>query len=268
MKKGTLTPRPRTLNTLPQLPLFLRTIAQFMDGLSQSVITLAASVAAFVLGTHLADLLVHLDFPGRMAGHGGGVEKASHPMEGKNVKSTVNGTPSDPPKATKSPMTTVALPFQVAVILLFLLLWLVTILVCYYVPRWRGIVMFALIFSPFGVWTRFYLARLNPRLARFQLGTFAANTLGTIILATCVALQRANALNDNKLQCQVLQGIADGFCGCLTTVSTFVVELRKLDRKASYRYVLVSWTAGQLIMLVILGSVDFARGGLAARCGL
>lgn len=40
----------------------------------------------------------------------------------------------------------------------------------------------------------------------------------------------------NLIGCQVLQGVQHGFCGCLTTVSTWVVELHSLRRKHAYFY--------------------------------
>lgn len=268
----------------------------FMDGLSQSVITLAASVAAFILGMHLADLAVQLELHERLrpssqrppletskrpganskpessavGNDANDQSQSSAHNNAERVESTRQQHPQAQAQARTRPSPEIPLGLQIVAILLFLLLWLAACLVCYYVPRWRGIVMFGLILSPPGVWLRFYLSRLNPRLARFPLGTFTANLIGTIVLATCVALQRAGpgGVGLSRLQCQVLQGFDDGFCGCLTTVSTFIVEVRKLDRRASYRYALVSWVVGQCIMLAILGSVDFARGGLDPRCAL
>lgn len=150
---------------------------------------------------------------------------------------------------------------QLQLCLLFTLMWLATILISIYIPKWRGIVSFSLIFSPIGVWLRFHLSRFNLRYESFPIGTFLANQLGTAILAMLVALQYTPVGRRNLIGCQIIQGIEDGFCGTLTTVSTFIVELKKLERKHAYRYALSSWIVGQLFMLVILGSVDFARGG-------
>jgi len=234
----------------------------FMDGLSQTLITIGASYAAFVFGAHLAPYLLSehiLRLFGKIAAPFPS-KKASAPGKQTDKGERPDGSSSPLPVQTTN-------PHKVAVILLFLLLWLAATLVCVYVPRWRGIVMFALLFAPCGTWLRFYLSDLNIRFTTFPLGTFLANALGTAILATCVALQRTG--NRTMLQCQVLQGFDDGFCGCLTTISTFIAEVGKLKRGQTYRYVLASWVTGQLLMLVILGSVDFARSdGLSTRCQL
>lgn len=223
-----------------------------MDGLGQSVFTLSACIGAFIFGTHLADCLFppflkHLHYDSR------------HPQS----------------RETQKEQTSVPRPrpyphwIHLSVIALFIGMWLASVLVCAYVPRWRGIVSFSLVFSPIGTWLRFYLSQLNPRYPRFPLGTFAANAFGTFILAGMVAAQYYDSglRAGSPVACQALQGISDGFCGCLTTVSTFVVEIRKLRRRDCYIYVLTSWTVGQLAMLVILGSTDFSKGiGAANKC--
>lgn len=158
---------------------------------------------------------------------------------------------------------------QLQLCLLFTLMWLATILIGIYIPKWRGIVSFSLIFSPLGVWLRFHLSRSNLRYESFPIGTFLANQLGTAILAMLIALQYTPVGRRDLVGCQIIQGIEDGFCGTLTTVSTFIVELKKLERKHAYRYAIASWIVGQLIMLIILGSVDFARGGLEqSKCAI
>lgn len=51
----------------------------------------------------------------------------------------------------------------------------------------------------------------------------------------------------------MLQGFEDGFCGSLSTVSTFVVELRGLKRGDSWKYFWCSVIGAQLLLTVILG---------------
>ena len=84
------------------------------------------------------------------------------------------------------------------------------------------------------------------------MGTLAANIIGTALLGVFHVLQNmpsAPSLN----ACALLQGLLDGFCGCLTTVSTFAAELVALEERKSWRYLVVSFALGQLVLLVILG---------------
>ncbi|KAI0771574.1 CrcB-like protein-domain-containing protein [Trametes elegans] len=113
----------------------------------------------------------------------------------------------------------------------------------------------ALLFSFPGTLSRYLLSvLLNPRLKLFPLGTFAANVLGTALLGTFQVLQSAqhpHPLGANA--CSVLKGLADGYCGCLTTVSTFAAEVDALDNRKSWIYVTLSWLVSQMLLAVILG---------------
>lgn len=131
---------------------------------------------------------------------------------------------------------------------------------------WRSRAVFAIVFAPLGTITRFYLSLyLNVRLPSFPLGTFAANILGTLVLGMCYDLQHAGP-GAKVVSCAVLQGVEDGFCGCLTTVSTWVAELKGLRRAHAYRYgagsVLVAW----LSLVVIMGSLRWTKGFSSPAC--
>jgi fluoride exporter len=52
--------------------------------------------------------------------------------------------------------------------------------------------------------------------------------------------------------CRVLQGLGDGYCGCLTTVSTFAAEVDALRGWRAWFYVAASWGTGQIILLLVL----------------
>jgi fluoride ion exporter CrcB/FEX len=91
---------------------------------------------------------------------------------------------------------------------------------------------------------RFYVSLfLNARLPAFPLGTFLVNIFGTIIKGMCFNLQHAVGVvavsNSSATEmsvavgrltgCQVLKGVMDGFCGCTTTVSTWVTVREEVD---------------------------------------
>ncbi|TKX22101.1 putative fluoride export protein [Elsinoe australis] len=144
--------------------------------------------------------------------------------------------------------------------------WLAALLIAIFPtnPSWRGEVLFALVFAPLGTLLRFYASlRLNPVAKSFPLGTFAVNVFGSAVLGMAFDLQRVRIrglTGGSVAGCQVLQGIEDGFCGCLTTVSTWVAEIQGLRRRHAYRYALVSMAAGMAVMVLIMGSVRWSVG--------
>lgn len=64
------------------------------------------------------------------------------------------------------------------------------------------------------------------------------------------------------LPCVALIGLTDGFCGCLSTISTFSMELHKFDVRPSYIYGLTSLISGQLLGLLVLGSFSLSKGNV------
>ncbi|MCJ1308982.1 hypothetical protein MMC25_002637 [Agyrium rufum] len=151
--------------------------------------------------------------------------------------------------------------------------WLGAVIMAIFPPQnaWRGEAIFALIFAPLGCLLRFYASlKLNGKIASFPLGTFSVNMFGTIILAMLWDLQHAGLgagmIGGGRVGCQVLQGMMDGFCGCLTTVSTWVGELNGLRRRHSYIYGLASVIGGLSLMIVITGSLRWSKGFSAPAC--
>ncbi|PGH03696.1 hypothetical protein GX51_03960 [Blastomyces parvus] len=153
---------------------------------------------------------------------------------------------------------------------------------------WRGSAVFAVVFAPLGCLLRFYVSLLlNARIPRFPLGTFTANIFGTLVLAMCYDLQRsthvlavssssfssaseavaAGAVSISRLSgCQVLRGIIDGFCGCTTTVSTWVAELDSLEHEHAYVYGLVTIAVALGLLVIVVGSLKWTVGFGLAVC--
>ncbi|KAG6365472.1 hypothetical protein INS49_007083 [Diaporthe citri] len=130
---------------------------------------------------------------------------------------------------------------------------------------WRGVAVFSLVLAPVGTLARFYVSLwLNGLRPAFPLGTFVANMLGTAVLGMSWDLQRVPL--GGVVGCQVLQGVEDGFCGCLTTVSTWVAELAGLRRRHAWVYGTASVVAGFAIMVAVMGGLKWSDGFAALRC--
>ncbi|KAF9268035.1 hypothetical protein L218DRAFT_853602 [Marasmius fiardii PR-910] len=131
-------------------------------------------------------------------------------------------------------------------------------------PSFRNQATAAILFAFPGTLTRYILSiYLNPISSTLPLGTFAANMFGTCLLAVFHVLQNigVSASPVSPHTCSLLQGLGDGYCGCLTTISTFAAEIRALRTffdKA--KYVLMSWVIGQGLMLVVFGPALLSGG--------
>lgn len=150
---------------------------------------------------------------------------------------------------------------------LALLAWLAALLLCILppAPSWRGAVAFALVFAPLGCLTRFWASLwLNGRIPSFPLGTFTVNVTGTAVLG--MAWDLAHVPMGGVVGCAVLQGVEDGFCGCLTTVSTWVVELAGLTRRHAYVYGGMSVGVGLGVMVAVMGGLRWSDGWGALEC--
>ncbi|KAM3558287.1 hypothetical protein ARSEF4850_004675 [Beauveria asiatica] len=147
--------------------------------------------------------------------------------------------------------------------------WLGAILLAVFPPRnyWRGTAVFATVFAPLGCLARFYLSMLlNAKRPAFPLGTFAANVLGTAVLGMAWDIAHSAAAGGGVLGCQLLQGVEDGFCGCLTTVSTWVSELCSLRRRSAYVYGAVSVVLSTALMIAIMGGLRWTQGFAPLQC--
>lgn len=189
-------------------------IFKVMDGLTRTLFTMAVSLGSFGLGKHLGKRIAPRIHP---SSHLGSVAKWI--------------------------ITIISIALYVLTIPFFVRL----------NHSWRPLATAALVFSFPGTLTRYILStQLNPRLRAFPLGTLIANEFATALLAACHIIQRAPS-PPSPVACSILQGFIDGFCGCLSTVSTFVVELRTLQGRKAWIYFALSFVLGQMILLVMLG---------------
>lgn len=139
---------------------------------------------------------------------------------------------------------------------------------------WRGEALYALVFAPLGCLLRFYASlHLNGKIPSFPLGTFVVNIFGTVMLGMFYDLQHAplggasrGMVGGGRVGCQVLQGCMDGFCGCLTTVSTWVVELKGLRIRHAYFYGGMSIGVALGFLVVTMGSLKWTVGFTSPAC--
>lgn len=130
---------------------------------------------------------------------------------------------------------------------------------------WRGRALFAVVFAPVGCLLRYYASlRLNGKLPWFSVGTFAVNMIGTALEGMFFDLQHVPI--GNGVGCEVLQGAMDGFCGCLTTVSTWVAEMDGMRKRHGYLYGVASVGVGLGLAVVIMGSVQWTKGFQRPLC--
>ncbi|KAL5381102.1 hypothetical protein DPSP01_007358 [Paraphaeosphaeria sporulosa] len=212
----------------------------FMAGLAVIIITVAVCYSALKVGAHIALLLDRF-------------------------------TPTLPFR----PIRTVVDPI---VVLIAWGAWLGAIFLAIWPPdrhasneTWRGQAVFACVFAPLGCLLRFYVSlKLNPISPSFPLGTFVVNIFGTAVLGMAYDLQHVqiggSGVGGGRAGCQVLQGIMDGFDGCLTTVSTWILEIDTLKRSHAWKYAFASIAAGICVLVMVMGSVRWSVGWTAVAC--
>ncbi|CAG8644456.1 14812_t:CDS:2, partial [Cetraspora pellucida] len=121
-------------------------------------------------------------------------------------------------------------------------------------------VLYAAVFAPIGTLIRWQLSRFNSFKSSFPIGTFTANISGSAILGVLFLL--CNGIVYSGISCEILIGLSDGLCGCLTTISTFTAEIVSLPRRHAYRYALISIVTSQIMMVFLVGIRAWVNNGL------
>ncbi|KAJ8086703.1 Origin recognition complex subunit 2 [Marasmius tenuissimus] len=197
-------------------------LRHFIDGLTKTVFTLSISLASLSFGSYLC-------------------KHTAEPYVSKLGRYS-------PPRTVRVTLTMLSVLTYFATIPVYFLL----------SPSFRRQATAALLFAYPGTLTRYLLSvYLNPIIESFPLGTFSANIIGTGLLAIFHVLQDLGAGSRNPVSpntCSLLQGLGDGYCACLTTISTFAAEIRTLKAPwEKIRYVVLSWVVGQALILMVTG---------------
>ncbi|KAH6759240.1 camphor resistance CrcB family protein [Perilla frutescens var. frutescens] len=115
--------------------------------------------------------------------------------------------------------------------------------------------------GPFGVWIRWYLARLNGRglgknstLKWMPFGTLAANVLAACVMAALATLKKAVKTKDCNT---AASGIQFGLLGCLSTVSTFMAEFHAM-RESKHPWRAYAYAAITIVMSFVLGTLIYS----------
>lgn len=108
-----------------------------------------------------------------------------------------------------------------------------------------------------GAWGRWWLsAQLNPLFPTLPLGTLAANLIGSYVIGLAVALINL----DLGLSPQARLFLMTGFCGGLTTFSTFSAETFTLLQRGQF-----AWGFGEIAIHVSGSLMATALGVLSIR---
>lgn len=228
-----------------------------MDALTQTAVTLGMSLAAVAAGMSLASRLPLDPLLRLLERHT--THKRLQRRTGIPVTRSLQSSPymSGP---------------DIACILLGLLFWAASAVLCATYPSFRQ-VTYSLVLAPPGAILRWYLSPLNSsarslRAPYWPLGTLAANLTATAVLAAVFVAQRVGRVPGSGGGgastidgCHALYGVQEGFCACLSTISTFAVELRNLKpTRRAVGYAVGSWVAGILICVLLIGSPWWSIG--------
>ncbi|KNC75078.1 hypothetical protein SARC_12391, partial [Sphaeroforma arctica JP610] len=111
----------------------------------------------------------------------------------------------------------------------------------------------------FGAVLRYILGKgLNK--PQFPFGTYAANILAVLVLCGFYIWQvEENNFPGKPVLNDIITGVTSGFCGSLSTVSTFMNENYGLKRSHAWRYSCASIITAQILAGLILGGYKWAQ---------
>ncbi|MFR3687086.1 MAG: fluoride efflux transporter CrcB [Enterococcus sp.] len=112
-------------------------------------------------------------------------------------------------------------------------------------------------FAFIGGTARYWVGVWIPAVSGFPLGTLLVNLLGCFIFSWLVK----HILSDIDVSARLVLGIGVGFCGALTTFSSFALDTMKLVQSGqiglAFIYLLLSFFGG--LAMTVLGEVVYHR---------
>ena len=104
---------------------------------------------------------------------------------------------------------------------------------------------------------RYWLGVWIPAVSGFPLGTLLVNLLGCFIFSWLVK----HILSDIDVSARLVLGVGVGFCGALTTFSSFALDTMKLVQSdqigLAFIYLLLSFFGG--LAMTVLGEMIYHR---------
>lgn len=130
------------------------------------------------------------------------------------------------------------------------------------------------LFGIFGGFLRFLLSEwCNSWVKTFPLGTFFANEFAVMLIACFQIIMRGKRYYHNSQpvshtlnSCHVTNALVSGFCGSLSTISTFINEGYKLEFHHMLLYYFVSVFVSYSLLVIILGSYSWTKGLTVPLC--
>ena len=112
-------------------------------------------------------------------------------------------------------------------------------------------------FAFIGGTARYWLGVWIPAVSGFPLGTLLVNLLGCFIFSWLVN----HILSDIDVSARLVLGVGVGFCGALTTFSSFALDTMKLVQSdqigLAFIYLLLSFFGG--LAMTVLGEMIYHR---------
>lgn len=145
---------------------------------------------------------------------------------------------------------------------------LIIVLTCVYNNNSRSKWTLPQLFAIPGSFLRYYLALwLNQNIKSFPLGTFFANELAVLTMAVFTMCARGKSgygssipIASSLTQCRVVSALSSGFCGSLSTISTFINEGYNLPLAHALIYYAISISTSYILEVILLGSMAWTRG--------